>query len=168
MTRRVVLAGLVGVLCGGCRPGGANLSEPIGVRVWTAPAGEPDVPGLDSGHCYYVGKLLLVWTSAGPGGGGNTVSDRGGVGGVGRATFRNNKVVDFSFRLPDEAAGTAVVDQSEYDLARGRVLLVRHDGEKAVVKQVGMDLSGFNALAADFAAVGRADPAIKAFFDAGR
>ncbi len=60
-----------------------------------------------------------------------------------------------------------MADQAEYDLARGRVYPMRHDGEKAVVKQVGMGLSGLDAPAADFAAVGRADPAIKAFFDAG-
>jgi hypothetical protein len=96
---------------------------------------------------------------------GSTRTDSQGVFGEGHVILKNGRKVDFSFRLPDERSGTAVVDGTEYDLTKGRLFLVRPEGETCVVKQVDNDLSGFDLASVDLAAIGRADPAIKGFFE---
>lgn len=73
--------------------------------------------------------------------------------------------VPYSFRMPDEKTGTAVFDRSEYQLAAGRLFLLKIVTDKVVVKQIDNDLSGIDPTTADFPAVGRADPVNKAFFE---
>ena len=46
--------------------------------------------------------------------------------------------------------------------------LLKFVGDKVVVKQADKDLSGIDMPTADFAVVGRADPAIRVFFGAGK
>jgi hypothetical protein len=159
------------VFCCGCRPTPPDViistGGPTGSHLWTKSAEGPDVPGLDSGRVYYVGKLLLMWTAAASGGSeGTTSSGRDGARGDGQVTFRGGKQVPYTFRMPDEKTGTVVIDGTEYQLTGGRVFLVKRVGDTVVVKQLDKDLTGIDLAKTDFQALGRADPAITGFFGA--
>ena len=170
---RLAAACLVAATCSGCRPGAPDTAiaagGPTGSKLWTGTGGGAGVPGLDGGgHCHYVGKLLLVWAADATGGGGSTTGGPHGIRGESRVTFRGGRTVTVTFHIPDERSGTAQVEGAEYQLANGRVVLLKLVADKVVVKQVTMDLTGIDLAAADFAAVGRADPAIRAFFGAAK
>jgi hypothetical protein len=168
MPVRFVPVALVLGFCCGCQsdPPGAAADGPSGSRVWTRSGPDPGVAGLDSGHCFYVGKALLVWTADGKGGGGGrTTRVNGGVEGTGSVTLPNGRSANFSFQIPDERAGTVQFSDARYDLNRGRVFLVRLLHDSVVVKQVDLDLTPIDPTTADFAAVGRADPVVRAFFE---
>jgi hypothetical protein len=128
------------------------------------------VPGLDGGgHCHYVGKLLLVWAAdASGGGGGSSTSGTHGIKGESRVTFRGGRTATVTFHTPDERSGTAAAEGVEYQLANGRVFLLKLAGDNVVVKQLDKDLSGIDLSTADYPAIGKADPAIRAFFEAGK
>ena len=64
-----------------------------------------------------------------------------------------------------EGPTTVEFEGQTYQLADGRLFLVKLDGEKVVVKQVAKDLAGIDPSKADLAAVGKADPEIKGFFE---
>ncbi|HVK13874.1 MAG TPA: hypothetical protein VM597_34345 [Gemmataceae bacterium] len=152
--------------CGGCQPGpGTTFSAgPSGCRTWAGEAG--GVPGLDGpGQAYYEGKRLLVWAAGASGGGGSTHTARGRTSGHGEVIFRDGKTVRFTFDLPEGASGTLDVEGRAYSLADGRVFLLKRAGDGVAVKQVGLDVSGIDPGTADFATIGRADPAVKGFFD---
>lgn len=165
MSVRLLSFGLL-ALCCGCGPSGNTFDRggPSGSRSWSgAKAG---VPGLDSGHCHYVGKLLLVWApEASGGGGGSTQGGQDGITGHGQVIFRNGKEAKFTFRMPDTKTGTADFEGKTYQLAEGRVFLLKPDRDRVVVKQVTKDLSGIDPSKADLAEIGRADPEIKGFFE---
>lgn len=165
MPVRFVWAALVAAVCCGCGPDRPPLGTSSGSHDWTRePAG---VPGLDTGHCYYSGKLFVLWSTEGRDrSAGSTRTDAGGISGEGHVVLTNGRKVAFSFRLPDERSGTAVVDGTQYDLTNGRLFLVRPAGDACAVKQLDKDLSAFDP-SADLAALGRADPAIRTFFEAG-
>jgi hypothetical protein len=142
-----------------------SLGGPSGSCLWTDdPKG---VPGLDSGGCYYKGQRLLVWAddASAAGGDGRSSSDGlAGVKGDGRFLTRAGREVAFKYHITGEKTGAVVIDSVEYDLARGNVFLLKTGGEKPVVKQIDKDLSGVDLGSPNFRAIGRADPAIVAFF----
>lgn len=136
--------------------------NPSGSTRWK----KPGVPGLDSGYCNYVGKLFLLWATDGRGGGVGTAYTReAGTQSDGHVNFDNGRTIAFSCRFPDEQTGKVTIDGTEYDTAQGRVFLLKFEGDKLAVKQVKKDLSSIKLTQADFGEIGRADPAIKAFFE---
>jgi hypothetical protein len=173
MLVRFAAAYLVAAACTGCRPGAPDTAittgGPTGSKLWTGTGDGPGVPGLDGGgHCHCVGKLLLVWAADATGGGGGSTGGPHGISGESRVTFRGGRTATVTFHLPDERSGTAQFEGTEYQLANGRVFLLKLVGDKVVVKQVDKDLSGIDLPTADFAAAGRADPVIRTFFEAGK
>jgi hypothetical protein len=136
-----------------------------GSKLWTGTS--EGVPGLDGGgNCYFVGKLLLLWAAdATSGGGAPTTGGSDGISGASRFNFRGGRTSTVTFHISDERSGTVQCEGTEYQLANGRVFLLKLVGDKVVVKQVTKDLSDIDPLSADLAAIGRADPAIKAFFE---
>jgi hypothetical protein len=170
MSVRFVSVALAVGLCCGCQSRqdkpGIDAGGPSGRCGWIASPQTPGVPGLDSGDCYYVGKLLLVWAAGhGGGGGGTSTSGVDGIKGTGSVTLSNGRSVDYSFQIPDNRSGTIQFGDAVYDLTGGRVFLVRLKNDSIVVKQVDLDLTAIDLPTADFAAVGRADPVVRAFFE---
>jgi hypothetical protein len=152
---------LTAILCG-CDSPGESMINPSGSTRWR----KPGVPGLDSGYCNYVGKLFLLWATDGRGGGGGTAYTReAGTQSDGHVNFDNGRTIAFSCRFPDERTGKVTIDGTEFDVARGRVFLMKFEGDKFAVKQVDKDLSTIKLDAADFGAIGRADPTIRSFFE---
>lgn len=171
MHARLTPALLVAATLGGCRPAPpagvrATVGESNGTKTWSMPSDGTGVPGLDGGTVYFVGTRFVVWAADGRGGGGGGTSDsRTGSSGDGRVMLTGDRTVPFTYSLPAGQPGTATVNGTAYNLADGRVFLVKPDGDKLVVKQVAVDLPGVNLGEADLAALGRATPAIRAFFE---
>lgn len=164
MKARICFSLLVALLCS-CQP--APPSIPLvgtsGSRLWSGPAG--GVPGLDSGHIRYMGNLLVIWAADASESGGGSTSGKDGVHGDGFLTLKNGRKVNYSFRLPDAKSGTLTLDGTEYDLANGRVFLVKPAGDKLEVKQIEKDFSTTEFNGADLAAIGRGESAIRTFFE---
>ena len=168
MIARLTPALLAAVVCSGCSPGPTTTTagEPSGSKSWSMPADGSGVPGLDGGSIYYIGTRFVVWAADGRGGGGgSTTSGRDGTAGDGHVLLSGGHRVAFRFSLPAGGSGTATVNGADYDLAKGRLFLVKPAGEKLEVRQLDADLSGIHPGKADLGAVGRANPEIKAFFE---
>jgi len=164
--RMTVSAVAIAALFSGCSSASTNSGNsaggPTGSSLWVGTA--TDVPGLESGHVSYVGKLIVVWAADGTGGGGNMSGDAEGIRGDGLITFRTGQKSSYTYRIPKKNSGVAVFEGVEYQLAAGRVFLLKVVNGKVTVKQHDKDVSGIDFPAADFPAIGRADPAIREFF----
>jgi hypothetical protein len=162
-----LLPALLLAACCGCRPAPVTPgSEQTGSVTWSMPADGSGVPGLDGGSCYFIGSRFVVWAADGRGGGGgSSTSGSAGTKGDGYVLLNGGRKVAFNFTLPAGGAGKATVDGTDFDLAKGRLFLVKPAGDKLEVRQVDAELPGWNAGSPDMAAVGRATPEIKTFFE---
>lgn len=168
-TRLVCVLPCVILMMSGCSQPAATVTtggETNGVKTWSMPASGGGVAGLDGGSVFYIGDRFAVWAAEGRGGGGgSTTSGRTGTFGDGYVLLSGNRKAGFTYSLPTGQAGTAKVDGVEYDLAKGRLLLIKPEGDKLVVRQVDVDLSVQKLGTADLASFGRSIPLIRSFFE---
>jgi hypothetical protein len=135
-------------------------------------AGEPEKPGIDQASVrlgsYGKGTALVVW-SDGRGGtiGSNYDRQRGGVHYAGEILADDGRRIAIDCLATDLAKGTATIDRQKFDLASGRVLLVKTSGGGLVVEQLARDPDTLPQEVEALRKFAARDAEIQAFFKGG-
>ena len=171
--RNLLIVTLVITLCCGCgtstAPRAAAKRDVLGdVAVWNSPEKSNPAPGIDyAAVTYYLWNDSLVfalWTDSD-----NNYGERGFAGDHlrGHIEFRNPaRKVKFDCNTPDGKSGSLTVDDQQFDLSKGSLILVSTSGGTVRFKQLKRE--GMAAVLPDGTREGfqklKTDPEIAKFF----
>lgn len=161
-----VLAALC-MMLQGCRrqQGAQSFDGPGGVLTWDETGGSASsLPGIDQATVYYESSVLVVWSDFDKGGGGRSGENSHGAEGHGRLESRDHGAVEFHYEIKGSQAGMLTVNETDYNLAAGRLFLVSAADEQVAVKQLQRDLRDLRFDRKSLQAFARGDSEIAAFF----
>lgn len=143
-----------------------DVGGPSGVVTWSE--NTPAKSNCDQGTVYHLGKLFVLWSDSPNGGGGSTSSNRHGVSCTGEMVSLKGDVLTFACESSDGKTGTAIIAGQSFDLEKGRLFLVKAEGDAWRIRQLNRNFGQFEIDKESLCDLAERDDEINDFFTEAR
>ncbi|HLU49577.1 MAG TPA: hypothetical protein VK116_15875 [Planctomycetota bacterium] len=169
-TYLTLLSSVAAVMLGSssCGPSNApiDLGGPSGSRSWSENLDGSPRRGIDEGALFYLGSTFMIWTDASRGIASRTAQDSSGVRCSGVTYGEGDRNLTFECTIDPDGRGRVVIDDRNFDLAAGRLFLVKTRSDRFESRQIDRDLKSMSFGAVVPKELAEKDEEIRTFFEA--